>query len=113
MSKTLTSRFTHVAHARTHARTQLIGSVYGAGDGVLPTRAVPDETLRYPTDPGVVGLVWNISNGACWFDWVRDSNGAKMPARTPCCMTTCLRCTRRPKLGTMNTCAVRLARFLS
>ena len=46
-------------------RDKLIGSVYGQGDGVLPTRSVPDETLTYPSDPtpGLQGLVWNISNG--------------------------------------------------
>ena len=44
-------------------RDQLIGSVYGSGDGVLPNRSVPDETLTYATDPKIRGLVWNISNG--------------------------------------------------
>ena len=33
------------------------------GDGVLPDQAVPDQVLQYPTDPGIRGLVWNISNG--------------------------------------------------
>ena len=44
-------------------RAKLIGSVYGRGDGVLPTRSVPDAVHTYPSDPGVRGLVWNISNG--------------------------------------------------
>ena len=44
-------------------RAKLIGSVYGGGDGVLPTRSVPDAIHTYPSDPGVRGLVWNISNG--------------------------------------------------
>jgi hypothetical protein len=44
-------------------RAKLIGSVYGKGDGVLPTQSVPTETLTYPSDPGIQALVWNISNG--------------------------------------------------
>eukprot|EP01052_Picozoa_sp_SAG31_P030026 SAG31_NODE_3043_length_4753_cov_3.006016_4_plen_829_part_00 len=31
------------------------------GDGVLPTRSVPDQTLTYPSDPGLLGLVWNLT----------------------------------------------------
>ena len=58
----------HSSHANKTAswlkkRAQLIGSVYGKGDGVLPSRAVPDQVLRYDRDPGIRGLVWNISNG--------------------------------------------------
>lgn len=44
-------------------RNKLIGSVYGRGDGVLPTQEVPDEVLTWPSEPGLQGLVWNISNG--------------------------------------------------
>jgi hypothetical protein len=44
-------------------RSKLIGSVYGQGDGVLPTKSVPDDIRTYPSDPGLQGLVWNISNG--------------------------------------------------
>ena len=44
-------------------RDQLIASVYGRGAGVLPSQSVPDQTITYPSDPGLQGLVWNISNG--------------------------------------------------
>ena len=42
-------------------RDALIGSVYGQGDGVLPTKAQPDQVLTYPGEPGLQGLVWNMS----------------------------------------------------
>jgi hypothetical protein len=45
-------------------RDQLIGSVYGNGDGVLPTQSQPDWTLDYPSEqkryPGLRGLVWDL-----------------------------------------------------
>ena len=44
-------------------RSKLIGSVYGHGDGVLPTQSVPDRIDTWPEEPGLQGLVWNISNG--------------------------------------------------
>jgi hypothetical protein len=39
-------------------RAKLIGSVYGKGDGVLPTQSVPTETLTYPSDPGPESDGW-------------------------------------------------------
>ena len=45
-------------------RDQFIGSVYGNGDGVLPTQSKPDWTLEYPSQqsayPGLQGLVWDL-----------------------------------------------------
>jgi hypothetical protein len=44
-------------------REKLIGSVYGQGDGVLPTKSVPDKLIEWKEEPGLVGLQWNLSNG--------------------------------------------------
>lgn len=29
--------------------------------GVLPTKSVPDQVLTWPSEPGLQGLVWNMS----------------------------------------------------
>lgn len=42
-------------------RAALIGDVYGAGPGVLPNRSVPDRVVTYPDEPGLKGLVWNMT----------------------------------------------------
>mmetsp|Transcript_29982 Transcript_29982/g.89712 ORF Transcript_29982/g.89712 Transcript_29982/m.89712 type:complete len:450 (-) Transcript_29982:193-1542(-) len=42
-------------------RNAFIGAVYGNGAGVLPTKAVPDNILTWPENPGLQGLVWNMS----------------------------------------------------
>jgi hypothetical protein len=42
-------------------RAALIDKVYGGGPGVLPTRAVPDQILTWPEEPGLQGLVWNMT----------------------------------------------------
>ena len=42
-------------------RAALIHDVYGKGPGVLPTKSVPDAVLTWPSDPGLQGLVWNMT----------------------------------------------------
>jgi hypothetical protein len=44
-------------------RNKLIGSVYGEGEGVLPSQSIPDSIVSWPSEPKIRGLVWNISNG--------------------------------------------------
>ena len=43
-------------------RDALIGSVYGHGDGVLPSLTQPAEVLHWPEAPGLQGLVWDLSD---------------------------------------------------
>ena len=42
-------------------RAALIDDVYGKGPGVLPTQSVPDQVLTWPEEPGLQGLVWNLT----------------------------------------------------
>ena len=43
-------------------RAALIDKVFGLGPGVLPSQSKPDDILRWPdTDPGLQGLVWNLT----------------------------------------------------
>ena len=43
-------------------RAALIDSVFGLGRGVLPNTSVPETILTWPdSDPGLQGLVWNMS----------------------------------------------------
>jgi len=44
-------------------RAALIDDIFGYGPGVLPNKTEPDSILTYlPTDPGLKGLVWNLTN---------------------------------------------------
>eukprot|EP01079_Euglenida_sp_SAG-EU17-18_P001088 gene1088-2645_t len=43
------------------ARARLIGEVYGSGDGILPTKSNPDHIQTWPEEPGLEGLVWNLT----------------------------------------------------
>ena len=43
-------------------RDALIGSVYGRGNGVLPSLTEPSAVLRWPEVPGLEGLVWDLSD---------------------------------------------------
>ena len=43
-------------------RDALIDEVYGNGLGVLPTKSTPDQVLTWPENPGLQGLVWNMSD---------------------------------------------------
>jgi hypothetical protein len=42
-------------------RAALIHDVFGLGVGVLPNRSVPDHVLTWDEDPGLQGLVWNMT----------------------------------------------------
>lgn len=42
-------------------RDALIDSVFGYGPGVLSNQSVPDDILTWPEEPGLQGLVWNMS----------------------------------------------------
>jgi hypothetical protein len=42
-------------------RAALIDSVYGYGPGILSNKSTPDHIETYPGDPGLQGLVWNLS----------------------------------------------------
>jgi hypothetical protein len=42
---------------------------FAAGqDGVLPTKSAPDQVLTYPSDPGLQGLVWNLTDPKFGFE---------------------------------------------
>lgn len=42
-------------------RAALIDKVFGYGPGVLSNKSVPDDILTWPEEPGLQGLVWNMT----------------------------------------------------